>query len=144
MSKIDEYKTIKAKNEDAIEKLNWCMGKFAETDSSKFDPQKSKIGFSICSTCYKSEYVIKPIMTYGYTDSSQIFSVIDYKVLKSITDAISMYIPEIIPTAQKLLQAEIDKARCQAADEVKEIMGDLELGKNCECEKSSNEVTDLS
>lgn len=138
MSKIDEYKTLKAENEDAIEKLNWCMGAFAKTDSKKFDLQKSKIGFSVCSICYSSEYVIKPIITYGYTDSSKIFSATDYKVVKGIADAISMYIPEIIPTVQKLLQAEIDKARCQAVDEIKEIMGDLGLGKNCECEKSSD------
>ena len=83
-------------------------------------------------------------MKYGYTDLSTMFSVTEYEAYRSIVNAINMYIPEIIPAAQKLLQAEIDEARGKATEEVKEIMGDLECGENCECKKGSNEAESLS
>lgn len=136
MSKIDEYKTIKAENEEAIEKLNWCMGKVVKTYLDNFCPQEPRIEFSARPTCFSSEYVIQPIIRHDYIDSPKAFSATNYKAVSSIADAINIHIHEIIPTAQRLLQTEIDKARCQAMDEAKEIIGDLGCSGNCECVKS--------
>lgn len=138
MGRIDDYRKIVETNQDIIKKLDWCMGNFSETDSKKLDLQKSKLEFTVGLEPDRLEPVIRPYITYGYIDLSTMFSVTEYEAYRSIVNAINMYIPEIIPTAQKLLQAEIDEARSRAADEVKEIMGDLECGENCECNKIPN------
>lgn len=138
MGKIDDYRKIVETNQDIIKKLDWCMGKFSETDSKKLDPQKSKLEFTVGLEPDRPEPVIRPYITYGYIDLSTMFSVTEYEAYKSIVDAINMYIPEIIPVAQKLLQAEINEARSKAADEVKEIMGNFGCAENCECKKIPN------
>ncbi len=121
MGRIDDYRKIAETNQDIIKKLDWCMGRFSETDSQRLDPQKSKLEFSV-SLDGRGECVIRPHIMYGYTDLSTIFPVTKYEAYRSIVEAINMYIPEIIPAAQKLLQADIDEARKQAQEEVKEIM----------------------
>lgn len=135
MGRIDDYRKIMETNQDIIKKLDWCIGKFSETDSRRLDPQKSKLEFSVSLDEHGHGYVIRPRITYGYTDLSTIFSVTEYEAYRSIVGAINMYIPEIIPAAQKLLQAEIDEARSLAMEDLKEIMGDLGCVENCECKK---------
>lgn len=110
-------------------------GKIFRNRFTEARPAKSKLEFSVSLRPDAQGCVIRPHITYGYTDLSTIFSVTEYEAYRSIVEAINMYIPEIIPAAQKLLQADIDEARSQAQEEVKEIMGDFVCGDICECKK---------
>lgn len=131
MSKIDEYNAIKGLYEDYIERLNWCMGKFPEETDNKFDPAKSSIKFlpNIGNDIPNITFVAQ----YGYKEFTMPFSAVSDVIKKAITDALNMYLPEIIPAAQKLLRAEIDRARDEAKDEVREIMGDIGCNDDCPC-----------
>lgn len=129
MSKIEEYKELKRRYESYIEKLNWCMGKLPEESEIRFDPAKSRIEFipliGIPNIALEAEY--------GYEEQTPSVPVVTTPIKRAIVDALNMYIPEIIPAAQKLLQAEIDKAREEAKDEVKDIMGELGCDDDCPC-----------
>lgn len=128
-SKIEEYLNIKERYESYIEKLNWCMGKFPEESEIRFDPEKSRIEF----IPLKGQLNIELRAEYGYEEQTQPVSAATSTVRNAFVEALNMYLPEIIPTAQKLLQAEIDKARAEARQEVEEIMGDIVCGDDCPC-----------
>lgn len=128
-SKIEEYLNLKSRYESYIEKLNWCMGKLPEESEVRFDPTKSRIEFvSLSGT---SNIALEA--EYGYEERTPPVSAATDTVKRVIVEALNMYIPEIIPAAQKIMQAKIDKAREEAREEVKEIMGDIECGDNCPC-----------
>lgn len=128
-SKIEEYLNLKSRYESYIERLNWCMGNFPEESKVRFDPAKSRIEFiplyGLPTIELKAEY--------GYEEQTRPVSVVTPTVKNAFVEAVNMYLPEIISAAQELLQAEIDKAREEAKDEVKEIMGDIECGDDCPC-----------
>ena len=132
MSKIDEYNAIKGLYEDYIERLNWCMGKFPEETDNKFDPAKSSIKFLPNIGNYIPNITF--VAQYGYKEFTMPFSAVSDVIKKAITDAMNMYLPEIISAAQKLLQAEIDKARENAQIECKDTMGSLCCGDECHCD----------
>ncbi len=135
MSKIDEYHKIKEENENLIERLRWSIGVFPENSEYKFDPNKSKIVFSA-----PSDEIIGLILCeaeYGYQEENEKFLALTHHATEKLAEAITMYIPEIIPATQKLLQAEIDKARDEARQEVKEILGDLQCDDDYNCKIDS-------
>lgn len=131
MGKVEDYKELKELYESYIKRLDWCMGKFPEETDDKFDPAKSSIRF--LPNIGDGVPNITLIAQYGYEEFTKPFSAVVDITKKAITDALNMYIPEIIPVAQKLLQAEIDKAREEAQEEVKEIMGELQCEDDCPC-----------
>lgn len=135
-SKIEDYLNIKERYESYIEKLNWCMGKLPEGSEIRFDPEKSRIEF----IPLKGQLNIELRAEYGYEEQTQPVSAVTSTVRNAFVEALNMYLPEIIPAAQKLLQAEIDKAREEAKDEVKEIMDELGCGDDCSC-KSKEDAT---
>ncbi len=131
MSKIDEYRTIKSNNENAIEKYRLLLGYYSDSDTTDPTNTNCVINFS-----YYTEEMINLTLSYNNGVKVRNRTVVQY-----ILNAINEDAERIIRRAKVLAQAAIDDAKSECLTEAQDIIDELSTTTTEETTESATEET---
>lgn len=126
MSKIDDYKSIKNRNQLDISHLNEVLR--LKSDGSATNPYNDKGLMRFCDKkIWNTDVALYVHASYGYYGSSSVHSACSPNLSGYILRALNGMTQKIIEKTQELLAADIELARRAAEEEAMEVLKETEI-----------------